>query len=329
MGRQNNFRFIDAHCDTLTELGKYKGMDDFHCACGQYSWSRQAEYDRFLQITALWVDCGREDVQQKISKYTDVFADNMKLADERFKSGITDYKVRQILSAKDAEEYFTGKRDGKEIAVMLSVEGGEGIGDSIDGVSKLYDRGVRLITLTWNTPYLISDTHIAPRDPAGLTAFGRQVVAEMNRLGMIIDVSHISDAGFWDVINLSRKPIVASHSNSRNVWNASRNLTDDMFKALIKNGGVTGMNFCRGFLGEEPDVETIVKHIEYLMALGGENSIGIGSDFDGIGKGPEGMDGIEDIYKIADRLLELNYTEEQVEKIAWKNFLRVITDVLH
>lgn len=322
-----NYRFIDAHCDTLTELGKRPGMEDFNCADGQYSWSRQSEYDRFLQITALWVDCGREDVDRKVNDYIKVFDDNIKLAGDRFAKGVTDYKVRQILSGKDAEEYFTS-RNGKEIAVMLSIEGGEGIGDNLSGVKKLYDRGVRLITLTWNTPYLISDTHVSPRTPAGLTAFGKQVVAEMNRLGMIIDVSHISDAGFWDVINTTSQPIVASHSNSRNVWGASRNLTDDMFKALINNGGVTGMNFCRGFLGDEPDVETVVKHIEHLMALGGENSIGIGSDFDGIGKGPEGLDGIEDIYKIADRLLELNYTEEQVEKIAYKNFLRVITKVL-
>ncbi len=144
----------------------------------------------------------------------------------------------------------------------------------------------------------------------------------------MIDVSHLSDEGFCDVAEITSKPFIASHSNSRTVCPHFRNLTDDQFKVLIKRGGVAGINLCPDFLGTDPSVDSIVRHIEHFAALGGENNIGIGADFDGIGSLPRGIRGTEDLYKIFDRLLSLNYSQEQADKIAFSNMYRVFSEVL-
>lgn len=309
------YSVIDAHCDTLTMLAQGQHLLD----CPKhYNVQKQSEYIRFLQVMDLWVDKGEHQVDARVDHYLDFYD-----AEVAGTPGI-----QTILTREDLAAYFTNSHP-QNPAWLLGIEGGECVDASLERLRELFRRGVRLITLTWNTPNRISDTNAVQRpDAPGLTPYGKEVVQEMNRLGIIVDVSHISDAGFQDVLEVSKKPIVASHSNARQLCGHTRNLTDAMFKDLIKNGGVTGMNFCTEFLGGSEDLEQIVRHIEHFAALGGIKHIGMGSDFDGIDELPGGVKGTESLYRIFDRLLQLNYTDEQVEDVAWRNFYRVFSNVL-
>ncbi len=309
------YSIIDAHCDTLTMLEQGQHLLD----CPKhYNVQKQSAYTRFLQVMDLWVDKGEHQVDARVDHYLDFYDTEVARTPG----------IQTILTREDLVQYFTGPQP-QNPAWLLGIEGGECVDDSLDRLRELFRRGVRLITLTWNTPNRISDTNAVQRpDAPGLTPYGRDVVREMNRLGMIIDVSHISDAGFQDVLEVSEKPIVASHSNARQLCGHSRNLTDNMFKDLMKNGGVTGMNFCTDFLGGSEDLEQIIRHIEHFAGLGGVKHVGLGSDFDGIDELPGGVKGTESLYRIFDRLLQLNYTDEQVEDIAWRNFYRVFSNVL-
>ena len=334
---------FDGHCDTLTEFdsARHTLLD----SPTHFNVSKQLLYRRYLQVADIWVDRARHDVDARIDGYIGEFYRQLRLLNETGEAGAEPFEAVQILDRRGLDAYFdrAGTEKHKRVAaLLLAIEGGECIDrDSVsaeaagcegqyrfDRLHDLFDRGVRLITLTWNTPNAMCDTHISPRDPAGLTPFGRAAVAEMNRLGIMIDLSHISDRGFWDVTEITRRPAVASHSDARAVCANSRNLTDDMFRALIKNGGVAGINFCTSFLGGSADLDRIIEHIEHFAGLGGVDNVGIGSDFDGIEVLPGGIDGAESLYKIIDRLLRMGYTEAQVRGIASDNFRRAFREVL-
>jgi membrane dipeptidase len=168
----------------------------------------------------------------------------------------------------------------------------------------------------------------------GLTEFGVEVVQNMQNLGMIVDVSHLNDEGFQDVYELSQKsnkPFVASHSNARSITNHSRNLSDDMIKKLAQTGGVMGINFSSDFLKENEEdytkIEYMIEHINHIKKIGGIDVIALGSDFDGIDSEVEIKDASQ-MMKLYDALKKEKYTEEEIEKIAYKNALRVIKDTL-
>ena len=294
---------FDTHCDTLDLL---KPGDNMYISNTHYNFSKAANYDTHIQITDIWVNNKEHDVIPRVDSLIDRFYE----------------ETKNISVIKTSDEL----KNAKGVCVMLGIEGGEGLGGSIKRLYDIYGRGVRLVTLTWNHENEISGT--AFESGGGLKPFGREAVREMENLGIMIDVSHISDKGFYDVLEITTKPFIASHSNSRKVCPVFRNLTDEMFLELIKKGGVTGINLCPDFLGESPDIDTIASHIEHFMALGGEDNVGIGADFDGIPALPYGIRGTEDLYKIFDRLLSLNYTRELCEKIAYKNMMRVFEEVL-
>ncbi len=318
-GNGMNRSVFDAHCDTLTAFDTYRySLYDAPC---HFNLSKQLGYKGHIQVADIWVDRGRHDVDSRVDRYIDYF--NSQLA--------ANGDVGQILWREDIDACRRG--------LLLGIEGGECIDSDAadrdaDGQWRfsrlrcLFGKGVRLITVTWNTPNEMSDTNCAAREPAGLTAFGAAAVKEMNRLGIAVDLSHISDRGFYDAAEISAAPVITSHSNSRALCAHSRNLTDDMFLTLTAKGGVTGINLCPGFLGEDPDVDTVIAHIEHFAALGGVSNVGIGSDFDGVEALPKGIEGTESLYKIFDRLLRMGYTEEQVDGIAGENFRRVFRAVL-
>lgn len=314
-----NYKIFDAHCDTLTTLRSSECVRD---ADRHFNLNKTQDYAGYTQIMALWTDIGalksQEQVDWKVERFVEMFD---KIAAENPSFGI-------IKTAKDVTDSSYSHK------LMLAIEGGEAVGTDIGGVEKLYNMGVRAIALTWNTPYMISDTNTTkmPSHPrGGLTDFGIQVVKEMDRLGMVIDVSHISERGFYDVAENTNNPFIASHSNSKVLCPHSRNLTDEQFNVLMKKGGVTGMNLYSAFLtsdGTRATIDTVVAHIEYFMALGGIDNIGIGTDFDGIDLAPEGINGTEDMYRLFNKLAKLNYTQEQIDKISHKNMERVFTEVL-
>lgn len=214
------------------------------------------------------------------------------------------------------------------ISAFLTVEEGGAVMGKLQNLRNLYRLGVRLITLTWNFPNCIGyPNHEWKHRDKGLTPFGEEVVAEMNRLGMLIDVSHLSDQGFYDVARLSTKPFIASHSDARAIENHPRNLTDDMLRILAEKGGVTGLNLEPLFLGNKGTLEDMVKHIAHMRKVAGIDVVAIGTDFDGTSP----LTAIKDISQIGllfDALSKAGFSSEEIDKISYKNTERVIKDVL-
>jgi len=232
--------------------------------------------------------------------------------------------LKPILKFEDIESM-----QENQLGTILTVEGGEVLEGELSNLRILYKLGVRLMTLTWNNRNEIGDGIMETASQGGLSVFGTHVVKEMNRLGMVIDVSHLSEKGFWDVISLSDDPIVASHSNAAALCPHPRNLSDNQIKAIADKKGVIGINFYPNFLsGGEAKVDDIIRHIEYIAGLTTVDIVGFGSDFDGIDALPAGIEGPQSFPVIVDRLLRLNYKEEDVQKIMYKNYLRVLKDAI-
>lgn len=232
-----------------------------------------------------------------------------------------------------------------KISAVMTMEDACPIGEDIKNLAYCYEKGVRMVGLTWNfknqvgypnykdfkrtgwTPNLFK-----PETEHGLTDFGKALVLEMNRLGMVVDVSHLSDKGFYDVISLSKKPIVASHSNARSICKNVRNLTDDMLKKLCDNGGVVGMNYAKGFLCEDEEkgkntVEFVLKHVKYIKKKFGVDCIALGSDFDGIDADIQLSDASK-LPSLVSALERAGLTADEIEKICYKNALRVFKENL-
>jgi membrane dipeptidase len=217
--------------------------------------------------------------------------------------------------------------EGK-VAAVISIEGGEPISGDLAVLRNLYRLGVRAIGLTWNERNDIADGVGEWRSAGGLTRFGVEVVEEMNRLGMIVDVSHLSEPSFWDVIEYSHKPVIASHSNARTLCNHVRNLKDEQIRALAENGGVMGVVFAPGFVDQEhATLEGVLDHIDHIVDLVGPDHVGLGSDFDGITSTPEGLEDVSCLPSLTAGLIERGYTERNIEKILGENYLRVFEEV--
>ena len=223
-------------------------------------------------------------------------------------------------SASEVEEL---RAKGK-MAAILTIEGPAGFGFDPELLENLHQIGFRISSLGWNEKNPLTGSHMTG---GGLTDMGRAYVKEAQRVGMRIDVSHISDEGFWDIMKITQAPILATHSSSRSVWNSSRNLTDDMFKAIMETGGVAGVNLYEGFIGEEgkADIDTLCDHIFHFMELDPEGRhIALGGDLDGCDPLVAGFDGILGYPKLAQRLLERGLSEEIIWNIFWNNAIGVI-----
>ena len=207
-----------------------------------------------------------------------------------------------------------------KIATVLTVEGAECLGGSPSVLRDLYRLGVRAMTFTWNSDNELSGA-AQGRRRRGLTAAGREILAEMNRLGIAFDVSHLSDAGVEDALRLSTQPIFASHSNCRALMNAPRCLTDDHIRAIAEKGGVIGVNFYGPQLTESGHalIRDIVRHICHAVKLGGIRAVCIGSDFDGMQRYPKDLKNPSDLPALFDALLKEGFTPEEVERIAYRN----------
>ncbi|PYG87091.1 membrane dipeptidase [Ruminiclostridium sufflavum DSM 19573] len=308
---------VDAHCDTITAIME-KG-EEFYKNTGHIDLVRLKKYDGFVQFFAAFISPA-----------------HAKMGALRRAADIIDKLYREIEANKDDillcgnyNEVISAAERGK-VAAVLTIEGGDALEGSLSALRMLYKLGVRALTLTWNYRNQIADGVADACTGGGLTPFGKEVIAEMNGLGMLVDVSHLSEAGFWDVLNISTAPIIASHSNAKKICNHRRNLTDEQLLALKKNGGVTGINLCPDFVLSDgkASIEHVIKHIEHIISLTGEDTLGLGADYDGIDTTPEGLEGVQCINSLLNELLKLNYSETLVSKIAGQNFLRVIKNVL-
>ena len=231
-------------------------------------------------------------------------------------------RIKRTMSlAYSADEVRRNLEKGK-MSAILTIEGPAGFGFDPELLEDLYKVGFRISSLGWNEQNPLTGSH---KTGGGLTDQGREYVKVAQKLGMIIDVSHISDEGFWDIMKVTEKPIVATHSNSRAVCDNSRNLTDDMFRAIMETGGVAGFNQCAPFVGEKPNLDTICDHILHFLELDPDGThIALGGDLDGCEELPEGFDGIQSYPAMAKRLLERGVDETLLHKIFWNNALEVM-----
>jgi len=218
--------------------------------------------------------------------------------------------------------------EGK-IASILAIEGAKSIFD-LSALRVFHRLGIRMITLTWNHRNHLANGIGETKKNMGLTSLGEEFVKEMNKLGIVIDVSHLNNMGFWDVIKTSNKPVVASHSNAKSLCSHVRNLSDKQIKAIADSGGIIGINFCPLFLTEtdKADIKDVVKHISYIKSLVGVKHIGLGTDYDGILKTPNGLEDMGKLYKLQNVLINEGYTESEIRDILFNNWLRVYKDTL-
>jgi len=238
--------------------------------------------------------------------------------------------------ATNASEIENLTSQGK-IAALLGLEGGHVIQGKIETLKEFYALGVRYMTLTWSNSNEFADASDGEKKWNGLNALGKQVVQAMNRMGMIVDISHVSDKTFRDVMEITTAPVIASHSSCRALRDIPRNMSDDMLKAVAKNGGVVCINFYPRFLvetGEEGSarerdvpVELLIDHIDHAIRVAGIDHVGLGSDFDGITAVPKGMKDVTGMPLITERLLKRGYKPEEVKKVLGGNLLRVIRQV--
>lgn len=229
-------------------------------------------------------------------------------------------------------------RQGK-VAGVLAVEGGEALQGNLAVLGTLHRLGVRALTLTWNFRNALADGVAEDRTGGGLTRFGVEVVKEMARLGMLIDVSHLSEAGFWQVLEEASGPVVATHSNARAVCDHPRNLTDAQLKALADKGGVIGLNAAPAFVRKgagnpgpdgrvvEATLDGVLDHADHILELIGPAHLGLGLDFDGIASTPTGLEEVSRLPYLTRRLLERGCPAAAVRAILGENWLRVMEEV--
>ena len=320
-------KYIDMHCDTLTALYRIGGQlsqNDLHVDL-----HKMEKGECFLQNFAVFTNIADQD-SSFTWKVIDFYDEQMKINEDRIRKALT------------YEDILENERSGYMNA-MLTLEEGSVIDGDLDRLKDFYDRGVRMITLTWNHANGIGFPNFRMKeggyenilyrinDKDGLTDFGIEYIRRMEELGMIIDVSHLSDAGFYDVVKYSTKPFVASHSDARSICGVARNLSDEMIRLLADKGGVMGINYCSAFIEDRNEtfttVQGMVDHIRHIVKIGGIDCVGLGSDFDGIENSLEIKDasGVQLLYEA----LKKYFSEEEIEKIFWKNVLRVYHETLN
>lgn len=311
----------DCHCDTLTEL--YNKNASLYENEQHFDIKRQIALGGGLQFCAIYVPTEVFRYQGGL-RYTLCLLDKYNQEIKKLHENGID--VLQVRTAEDAGNVLKHKA-----ATMLAIEEGGAIDGSLEALRCLYELGVRAMTLTWSNRNDIADGINEEATGSGLTLFGKQVVAEMNRLGMLVDVSHISTAGFWSVIETSTKPIIATHSNAKSLCSHPRNLNDEQIKALAQNGGLAGITFAGQFLEEDwrnACIESVYKHIDYMLNLiGNDDHIGFGSDFDGISHPPYNIQGVQD-YKPLIEYLSKYYSDETINKITHQNVINLLQKVL-
>lgn len=311
----------DCHCDTLTEL--YNKNASLYENEQHFDIKRQIALGGGLQFCAIYVPTEVFRYQGGL-RYTLCLLDKYNQEIKKLHENGID--VLQVRTAEDAGNVLKHKA-----ATLLAIEEGGAIDGSLEALRCLYELGVRTMTLTWSNRNDIADGINEEATGSGLTLFGKQVVTEMNRLGMLVDVSHISTAGFWSVIETSTKPVIATHSNAKSLCSHPRNLNDEQIKTLAQNGGLAGITFAGQFLEEDwrnACIESVYKHIDYMLNLiGNDDHIGFGSDFDGISHPPYNIQGVQD-YKPLIEYLSKYYSDETINKITHQNVINLLQKVL-
>lgn len=320
---------FDAHCDILSKI---KVPEELFSNNHHWDAKRALSIGQFVQVFSLFAQGSCEtDIKNKMEAQLKLLTLAENMHPKKLKV-IKEYKDLEPFLEDGSQQQLEGKytaKDKCQVGCIIEAEGAEIIGDSLAEIDRLYELGLRILTLCWNNDNRVCDSIAGQGTHNGLSAFGHQVVKRAQARGIIIDVSHASDKTFYDLAQITQKFFIASHSNSRAMCSNRRNLTDEQIKIIAKNGGFIGVNLLPDFLNSSGNAHIldIIKHIDYIAALVGTSFIGFGCDFDGVDKLPKDINGVEDMGKIIEELLKLNYTEEQVKGITGYNFIMRVKDV--
>ena len=312
MEQTTNYFVIDGHCDALYQLEQEAGQ-------GSLKQRPQGQVDIKRLQEAKWLSfCSYG------GSPTGYLAQSSAL--KQIKLLYRELRVNpELMLAFNQADVIKAQQEGK-IAVILSLEGGEALGDDPGLLEVFYRLGVRSLGLTWNQRNLLASGVDDDDSGGGLTALGGEAVKVAQNLGILLDVSHLSARSFWDLIDHARGPVIASHSSAFALCPHPRNLTDQQARAVAQTGGVIGVNFHSPFLCKQGGAKLIdvVNHIDYLVQLVGPEHVGLGSDFDGIPAGPQGLEGPHRFPDLARALTERGYKDQEVRAIMGLNFLRVL-----
>lgn len=299
-------KLVDLHCDTLFKsVSENLALDDKSMQVSQ----KLNKDNKRLQCYAIWIpdDYAPEKAEQIFySAYQKLSSESKRL------------KIKLIEQDENVAEIFGNNKN----SALFTIENSTALNGKIENVEKFAKLGVKIITLTWNASNAVGDGADV-KDSKGITYFGKNVVREMEKHGIIVDVSHASDKLFYDVAEIAARPFIATHSNSRSVTDHRRNLTDEQFKVIKENSGIVGLNFHKDFLSDNPDSASkydLLNHIDRFLSLGGENTLCIGSDFDGCSL-PDDICGSESLSEIYEMLLKHSYKESLIRKIFYENAL--------
>ena len=307
---------IDLHCDTIMQLLDHPDSGDLYRNTWKIDIEKLQKAHSKVQDFALFINLGdTNDPYGRYEEMRNLCTTQIHLYGEH---------IQHVLSYQDVESVY---KSGK-IGALMSIEEGGVLGDDLDKLKQAYQDGVRLITLTWNYPNGLGEPHCGEQHKK-LTPKGIEFVEAMQDLGIIVDCSHLNDAGTEQLGDILDVPFVASHSNAREVTAHTRNLPDNLIKLIANKGGVIGLNFAQSFLGTSPvsRIEDIVKHGLYLINKGGEDVVALGTDFDGIKPNTEIKDASE-MYRLYDSFKEAGLSVEQCEKLFWKNADRLLKEIL-
>lgn len=315
---------IDLHCDTIWKLmmdGEGVTIRQNH---GSIDMDGMKQSGTMAQFFACFVYMKEFEGENRFSKGYDHalrMIQRMELEVSREEGLAFAGSVKEIM--KNAEK--------GNISAVLTVEEGGILDGEMERLSVLYQKGIRLMTLTWNEKNCIGWPNSRNREDMskGLTSFGRETVERMNEMGMAVDVSHLSDGGFQDVLDLSSKPVIASHSNARALCPHPRNLSDDMIRSLSGQGGIAGLNFYPYFLNGSGHVTAadIAAHAKHMIDVGGSEFLAIGSDFDGYDEGTSDINHIRQMNQLKQVMEDSGITARQMEKIWSENALRFFREV--
>lgn len=319
--------YIDMHCDTLWKVMKEPGRHELRKSNLCVDVEKMRECGCKAQIFACFIH--RDDFlgEDRYEKGYEFALDTIALGKKEFG------KNQENLSFVTSYEEMEANEKAGKISAFLSIEEGGILNGKLERLETLYQEGIRMITLTWNYENCLGYPNAKEHDrmQLGLKPFGVEVVKKMNALGMVIDVYHLSDGGFSDVLKYSEKPVVATHSNCRKLCSHQRNLTDDMIQRMAEKGGISGVNFAPFFLKDQGMVsaEDVADHVYHMYQVGGEDFPALGTDFDGFDRERTEITDVRDLNHIYDVVKAKGFTERQMDKFWHGNTERILKEVLH
>ncbi|AHF09682.1 MULTISPECIES: dipeptidase [Dehalobacter] len=314
-----NIWIADGHCDSIGDYAAGKRNLKETAKFGHWDLTRAKQANLGLQFLAAYIESEYKPFQAAWR--------GLELLEAALR--FIDHNSSEVFLVRTQEDAAQLGRTNK-LGLLINIEGGEILGENIFMLDLIFRLGVRSIGLTWNERNAIGNGVGESEGSGGLSSFGFQVIERMNQLGMVIDVSHLNEAGFWDVLRHSERPVIASHSCAKALCGHRRNLTDHQLRALGDKKGLVGVNFCEDFLSDtgKATIDDVVRHICHIAEVAGVDAVGFGSDFDGIETTPEGLENVGTFPYLVEKLSQCGFNQNEIARICYGNYVRFLSDVL-